>query len=521
MITHPLTPEQLRAATSNSRLCYVKAGPGSGKTYLATEAYGYLRYERYRSDPRGVVGVTFARSARAELESRIRVRWGNRSVAWPNAVCTFDELHRRLLRYLVHHGLLAWPSGVFPQKIDDTWHDHPGATGSPGKKTRYRIGLDPEGKVEVFATRSERRAPKPCFVDPAALRAAVRAGYSTHAEVRNVLLAALDGDTYPALDGAVSRCLAGSYCHLIVDESFDMDVLDALVVQRAIDAGVTVTLVGDPWQSLYEFRGASPQRVEDLLAQYKFTRIDMPGSHRYKSAEMQTLARALFDEKPFRVRAASTGDEFDVVLAHDWTTLWDEDRIDVLPVGRPSRLDGSHLANCFVVLLNEVVRENFDREASGVGEARRKLGVESSEGRLDDVLEALREPSVPISEVWAALQAEFSRQGEIWKAQGALARKYMERLRYLACQPEAPGLGLTIHQAKGLEWDRVLLLNGELTTSPAYVNRLNRQHESHRSVYVGVTRARYAVRVLTVTANRYAPSKPEQIERARNRIRLP
>ncbi len=521
MIRHPLTSEQLRAATSNSPLCYVKAGPGSGKTYLATEAFGYLRYGRYRGDSRGVVGVTFARSARAELEHRIRVRWGDRSVTWPNAVCTFDELHRRLLRYLVHHGFLAWPSGAFPERIDDTWHDYPGATGSPGKKTRYRLGLSPEGALDVLPAQIERQAPKPCFVKPEALRAAVRAGFSTHAEVRNVLLAALDQKSYPALSDALRRCLAGSYCHLIVDESFDMDVLDALVVQRAIDAGVTVTLVGDPWQSLYEFRGASPKQVEDLLARNRFRQVDMPGSHRYKSAEMQTLARALFDEKPFRVLEAADGDEFDVVLAHDWTTLWDETRINVLPVGRPSRLDGSHLANCFVVLLNEVVRESHDREASGVVEARRKLGVETCAGRLDDALDALRDASLPIDDVWAALQDEFKPPGEKWQAQGAIARKYMERLRYLACQPDPPGLGLTIHQAKGLEWDRVLLLNGELATDPAYLNRLNRQHESHRSIYVALTRARFCVRVLQVTANRYAPSKPEPIERTSNRVKGP
>ena len=59
MIVHPLTMEQLRAATTRAPLCFVKAGPGSGKTFLATEAFGFIRYERYLKDPRGVAGVTF------------------------------------------------------------------------------------------------------------------------------------------------------------------------------------------------------------------------------------------------------------------------------------------------------------------------------------------------------------------------------------------------------------------------------------------------------------------------------
>ena len=39
--------------------CYVKAGPGSGKTYLATEDVRLYHHERYRNDSRGVLGVTF------------------------------------------------------------------------------------------------------------------------------------------------------------------------------------------------------------------------------------------------------------------------------------------------------------------------------------------------------------------------------------------------------------------------------------------------------------------------------
>lgn len=100
-----------------------------------------------------------------------------------------------------------------------------------------------------------------------------------------------------------------------------MNALDALVVEHAVNAGLGVTLVGDPWQSLYEFRGASPERVHDLLERYAFQTIDMPGARRYLTNEMRTLARCLFDEEPFEVLPAQNGDEFDVVLAHDWTAL--------------------------------------------------------------------------------------------------------------------------------------------------------------------------------------------------------
>ena len=203
-----MTTDQLHAATTRAQLCYVKAGPGSGKTYLATEAFGIIRYERYLADTRGVLGVTFARSARAELEGRVRARWGPRTLSWPNAISTFDELHRLLVRHLVFQGFITWPGGRFPSKVDDTWQDHPGATPRPGRKTRYALSLDAAGEITTIGTTSDRVAPRPCFIDPRKLLEAVRDGYCTHAEVRSVLGAVLlTPGGYPAFVAAVTACL--------------------------------------------------------------------------------------------------------------------------------------------------------------------------------------------------------------------------------------------------------------------------------------------------------------------------
>ena len=93
-----------------------------------------------------------------------------------------------------------------------------------------------------------------------------------------MLGAALEPSAHPAFSEAITSCLGRSYCHIIVDESFDMNLLDTRVIEHAIDAGVTVTLVGDPWQSLYEFRGASPCLLYTSPSPPDRTRSRMPSS---------------------------------------------------------------------------------------------------------------------------------------------------------------------------------------------------------------------------------------------------
>lgn len=508
VLVPPMTREQLRAATTDRRLCFVNAGPGSGKTFLASEAFGYLRFVRHRGAPAGVVGVTFARSARKELEDRIRVRWGARAIGWPNSICTFDELHRRLVRYLVYRQLIDWPGGSLPDRPEDSWAMHDNATSRPGQRPKCYLTLDEEGLIAVEKTSLRRLAPNPAFVSEDHFLSALRSGHCTHNDVRNVLAVAIDGSRHPLYAAAISECLSGSMAHLIVDEAFDMNPLDIAVVRSAIHAGVPTTIVGDQWQSLYEFRGSSPREVRTLLNAHDFEHIDMPGTHRYTTAEMLTLSESLFDGSPFQVKTPRQGDQFDVVLAHDWGTLWDERRIPVLPAGIPAKIDRGKMACCFRLLVNEIVRAQFGLDASGLAEATRAIGVDEPSSLLTPAVRALRDPEAAAQDVWNCLRGAFQPQeGRRWPEPGKNASDYLEQLVRVVRRDEPPVLGLSVHQAKGLEWDRVLFLDSELTTAPDKANVLDVDEESHRSVYVGLTRARSMVRVGPVRTDPYGPKR--------------
>lgn len=115
----PLTSEQHAAAFSRAERLYINAAPGSGKTTVAAERFGLQRWER-GADARRVLGLSFTRSASAELAGRIRRRWGPVALRWPHAIMTIDALHCEILTYLLRSGAINWPGGATDLTVLDT-----------------------------------------------------------------------------------------------------------------------------------------------------------------------------------------------------------------------------------------------------------------------------------------------------------------------------------------------------------------------------------------------------------------
>lgn len=496
-----LSDEQLRPATSRARLTYVKAGPGSGKTFLATERFGYLRHYAHARDHRGVAAVTFARSAARELAMRISHRWGRSCSQWPNQVSTFDELHRTLLRHLVQEGLIPWPSGELPRHPEDSWRGADGVNRRPRDTPWCALGLNAEGDLAILLRTGKRHRPSPVFTDDRKYMATLETGRCTHDEVRSVLHAAADKRSYPRFHAALKEFIQRSYCHLIVDEAFDMNLLDIAIVELAIEAGIGVTVVGDPWQSLYEFRGSEPKSVEQMLRRHKFDSHDMPGSHRYRGNEMPSLARKLFDKQPFTLRSADPSDGTpDVVIACSWQTIWDLTHLPVLPAGPPGRMDGGAISSALVVLLHEVVQRHFRIPATGIGEAMHRLGLDEPPEELTAAYDTLTDTSADDAAVLDAVR-NLVPDGIKIKTPGKTVQACAQRLAAVVRSGEPPILGLSVHQAKGLEWPHVQFVHDEL--QPGLKFTLDRDDPGDREIYVALTRAQSTLTLHTVPRPRW------------------
>lgn len=490
-----LTDEQRLAAATRTTNIFIEAGPGTGKTTVSAHRFGVQRFApQHRHDPRAVVAVSFTRAATYNLRRRVQRLWGPSALAWPHRIITLDTIMCDLVHDLLRAGLLAWPNqaelwpdGQIALDVHDSWASFSGSTWN---RTAYALAVvDRQVRVQFgFTAASSSRIPATEIVP------LLQEGICTHQDVRDVLEQALRD---PVIADYVRWRLRSTMRALIVDEVFDANDLDIAIIEAAINAGVAVTLVGDPWQALYVFRGARPQVVPELLARTQVRTVPLTQSFRWRDDGQRELALALRGGQGVvlpTVGPAGGLEDLDVVLALTWKRLW-ELGAGVLPLAFQS-FKGGYEEAAATLLLNHVTRGVFGMDATYVNDALTALAVPDREAPrylepdLQRVAEILR---------IGGKQAVKAAYDELVKVVGILSPRALrpahaahtkrlaliqERLAY----PGRPVPGLTTHQAKGGEWESVgvRLTDGERA---ALAGGLSVQEDTHRKLYVACTRA--------------------------------
>jgi DNA helicase-2/ATP-dependent DNA helicase PcrA len=488
-----LTGDQLRCAGSRATTLFLEAAPGSGKTTVAAHRFALRRYARpKRPDPRGVVAVSFTRAATRELRVRVQRQWGRGAVRLPHRVITLDTLICDLVHVLLAAELLKWPGRHKLLDVRDTWKSLVSTSYANRDITVYVA----DNTVMVGSVRTAERQTSP---SPAGVLKTMREGVCTHDEVRVALEHAVaQPDQRAVLIEHMRRIMRA----LIVDEVFDANELDLEVVQLACDADIDVTLIGDPWQALYRFRGARPDLVPELVEANAMTTLPLTESFRWRSDAQAELARKLRAGESTTIDPAEPehGDP-DVVLATRWADLWDLDA-RVLPLAFGAAKGNIEEAGA-TLLLDYVTRTLLGVGAVYTADALSTLRIVDllATDRLDAgwpaVIEQLLRPGAegPKAGYIALVDLIASESdGKFRAVHGA----YTKRLAWLRERLELDGdliLGLSVHQAKGCEWDTV-----GLALKPAHVehlsNGLSHTETTHRELYVACTRAR--VRTLAV-----------------------
>lgn len=484
-----LTNAQVLAAATTDRLVNVISAPGSGKTTIATERYGYLRYQP--GDLRGVVGLTFNRTAATELRHRIEFRWGRSCITAPHRVATFDRLHVDLLTYFLRIGRITWHNKTTELNVCDDYRGYKGYRflENGGYK---RIACLNNNRCVVSKSRKVTK-PEAGIGNVADHQAILDTGSVSHEDVRAILRSALQVDE---LKQVAANWLFENYRALIVDEVYDGDSLDICIVYLAAEAGLSVTLVGDPWQALYKWRGAEPEVVKKLLnsTSASFSKYEQPESFRYTGNQMPQLAANL------RASIGATlphtnSSEVDVALARNWTQLWSAGN-NVLPLA--FRTINNTTDAAMNLLLDVVTRTRLGTASYGHEGAIKRLGLdrERFQDQQDDIFAPLvssllagRDEAEVLEELRMAIKSLGVRKpNRLSNEKEATVRL---QLSSLATRVQQRTLipGLTVFQAKGREWERVGVVLSQSQLA-ALESGLKEIEEEDCITYVAITRAK-------------------------------
>ncbi len=480
-----LSNEQVLATVESGNV-YIEAFPGSGKTTVAAKRFGVLRFSGHQPhDVRAVIAASFTRAATKELRVRVLRTWGSPALEWPHRIVTIDTLVVELVHALLDSGAVEWPGGHRTIEVHDSWF-------ALARPVWNRRGHEMALRGSAISTRivlHPAAASRPPVAD---VRDAITAGVCTHDEMRQALTLALAA---PPLRQAIAEQIAVRIRALVVDEVFDANPLDLEVVRLAAEAGVPVTLIGDPWQALYRFRGASPELVPALTKELECSERELSHSFRWRSERQATLARALRASEPVvlpRCNLDLDEGQVDVVISREWKQLWTVSA-RVLPLAF-SGARGTSPEAAATLLLDAFARWSVGLRATNLSDALRRLRLGQSadlEEGLQTIIREVRDDlgatARPVYEGLRDLVADLGGVGlPKWNWH------YRERLEWLIARlhMKAPLIpGLTAHQAKGHEWG-VVGVAFDADDLESLGTGLDKSRERHRQLYVACTRAR-------------------------------
>ncbi|GAA4101092.1 ATP-dependent helicase [Actinomadura miaoliensis] len=262
-----LHPQQRQAVRHQGNLVLV-AGPGAGKTRTLVARVGHLLATT--SPHRGVAAITYTEAAASEVTSRLRtlgMRPGRRLAS------------RTVHSFCLHHILRPYarftnvPFADNLTILDDT------QTNQLWAHAAFEAGLPVKDKPDPLLTKIRRlMAAGEGLQDYQHQYLEAVRGY----EQALINRGGLDFDAMPGRALAVLRAsqpardmLSARFRHLVVDEYQDLNPVLHAVVTELLAAGVQVTAVGDPDQTMYAFQGADIRYLKELHERDDFTTIQL------------------------------------------------------------------------------------------------------------------------------------------------------------------------------------------------------------------------------------------------------
>ncbi len=534
-----LNPAQRQAAEAVRGPVAILAGAGTGKTTTITHRIAH-QVATGAFAPGQILAVTFTEKAATELKRRL----GDLGTTGVEA----RTFHSAALSQL--HGLWERHTGrALPQILDSKAPLVASLANALPPPHKFLPRSELAGEIEWA---KNRRISPADYLEaigshgheppiPPELMERVYDGYERRKErmgridFEDMLGLAVDMfERYPAAAETVHQ----RFRAFTVDEYQDVNGLQAALLDRWLGDREDLCVVGDDYQTIYTFTGASPAhllgfpdrfpgatviRLEDnyrsspqILAVANALAGKMGGFHKELRPTVgdgpNPTARAVVDAN---AEVAFVVDQCRIL--HDAGTPWDQMAI-LYRVNARSELYEEAFANAGIVYQ---VRDGAFLRRPGPRALLGRLGRASQRSDVVTLVHALTDDLGYDPEGAPDVDEEITRQADLGRLR-AIAAEYqasagqdaspagflVELDHRFTVQQQGRGVQLmTFHRAKGLEFDAVFLprlLDGEL---PYKARRTEADpEEERRLLYVGITRARVHLFLSWPREMRTAPS---------------
>jgi len=298
----PLDPSQQAAAEATRGPVLVDAGPGTGKTRTLCGRIVHLLDKRI--SPRSILALTFSNKAAEEMRERIaRIRPDAAPEIWMG---TFHAYGIEILRkYGTRVGLGPKPEVLDPSdavlllesRLADLELTHYQYLPEPARDLRHILNAISRAKDELatpedyarYAEEMRATATSEAELEAASKAAEVARIYRVYQETLDAKGLLDFGD----LIAKAVRLLADNEdvrdevrharAHVLVDEYQDVNRASAKFLRALVGGGAGLWVVGDARQSIYRFRGASPDNMRLFGQDFPGAKI-LPLRRNYRSA---------------------------------------------------------------------------------------------------------------------------------------------------------------------------------------------------------------------------------------------